>query len=40
VAVTTELEARILACTDLERLDSWVGKAVTVTSGDALFADE
>jgi hypothetical protein len=32
-----EARARILACTDATQLDTWVRKAVSVTSVDELF---
>ncbi len=39
IAVTEEQKTRILACTDLQVLERWIEKAVTVTSGDELFTD-
>ena len=37
LVVSAEQKARILACTDLEALDRWIRKAVTITSTDDLF---
>jgi hypothetical protein len=39
VAVSGEQEKRILACVDLDVLDRWIRKAVTVASADELFTD-
>jgi len=39
LVVSEAQKTRILACTDLEVLDGWIRKAVTVASADALFAD-
>jgi hypothetical protein len=37
IAVTDEQRQQILGCTDLERLNGWVRKAVTLTSANELF---
>jgi hypothetical protein len=37
--VTSEARARILACADLEILERWLRKAVSVSSADELFRD-
>ena len=37
LVVSEEQKARILACTDVETLDGWIRKAVTVASADELF---
>ena len=39
ITVSAEQKARILACANLDVLDRWIGKAVTATSADELFAD-
>lgn len=39
LVVSEAQKTRILACTDLEVLDGWIRKAVTVASADALFTD-
>jgi hypothetical protein len=39
LVVSEEQKARILACSNVETLDGWIRKAVTVTSADELFAD-
>jgi hypothetical protein len=38
IPVSDEARERITACTDLDELDAWVRRAVTVTSVDELFA--
>ncbi|HVH44959.1 MAG TPA: hypothetical protein VM925_21545, partial [Labilithrix sp.] len=39
IAVSDAQRAKVLACTDLEVLERWIRKAVTVTSVDELFED-
>ena len=39
INVADEQQARILACTELEVLDRWIRKAVTITSADDLFTE-
>ena len=39
IALSGEQEKRILSCVDLDVLDRWIRKAVTVASADDLFAD-
>jgi len=39
ITVSADQKARILACTDIEVLDRWIRKAVSVTTADALFVD-
>ncbi|MEO3793997.1 hypothetical protein ABGB14_27610 [Nonomuraea sp. B10E15] len=37
ISLPDEARARILACTDLHTLESWVRKAATAKSADELF---
>ena len=37
ITPTQEQRQRILACTDIDRLNTWVRKAVTLTRVDELF---
>lgn len=39
IAVSDEVAAKILSCTDLDRLTTWVRRAVTVTKAEELFLD-
>ena len=39
IAVTDAQRERVLACTDLDMLRTWVRRAATVTSADELFVD-
>jgi len=39
VTLSADQKARILACTDIEVLDRWIRKAVSVTTADELFVD-
>lgn len=39
ITVTDEQKSRILACTDLARLERWIEKAVTLTTTDELFTE-
>ncbi len=39
LSVAEEQKSRILACTDLARLDRWIERAITVTSVDDLFEE-
>jgi hypothetical protein len=39
IAVTSEQRERILGCTDLQLLGTWVRRAATVTNADELFID-
>lgn len=40
LAVPEEVRARVLACSDLDTLSTWLERAVTAASIDAVFADE
>lgn len=37
IAVPADARARITACTDLDQLDVWLTRAVTITTIDELF---
>ncbi len=38
IEIPDAVRARVAACTDLDQLDAWVRRAVTVASADDLFA--
>ncbi|GLZ16307.1 hypothetical protein Acsp04_65420 [Actinomadura sp. NBRC 104425] len=37
ITVTDEQRQRVLACMDLQRLETWVRRAATISSADELF---
>ncbi|CAM5652625.1 hypothetical protein [Streptomyces fumanus] len=40
IAVSDEVRERVVTCTDLARLDEWLGRAVTVERVEDLFLGE
>ncbi|GLZ10227.1 hypothetical protein Acsp04_04620 [Actinomadura sp. NBRC 104425] len=37
ITVTDEQRQRVLTCTDLQQLETWVRRAATISSADELF---